>query len=109
MTTGGEWPNEVPRLPEEEIQRLAWGLRENRVFGSWMVSETEIAEVFLPLALGALDKANGQATQSFLDSIGVYYEWFDRAERDQTAKHPIFLTVRILHRKDWTEVQARLA
>lgn len=102
MADETKWPDEVPRLPEEELRKFVLGVCDGRIFGSWELGSDGWGQAFLPLAMGALAKRNGQASDRFLSSIGVCYEWLDRAEQPVVGR-PIFATVRLLHRDDWEQ------
>lgn len=92
--------DEVPRKTDDELREFVLGCCDGKILTSAQVPDGRLHLVFLPIALGALH----ECSKEFLGSIGVVYEWFDKAA--PVGLHgglPQFFSANLLHREDWAK------
>jgi len=94
-----ELQTEVPRKSDEELREFVLGCCDGRILTSAQVPAGRLHLVFLPIALGALH----ECTKEFLESIGVVYEWRDKAGPLAINGLPQFFSANLLHREDWAK------
>lgn len=102
------FPSDVPEMSMEERAEFVRGLLDNSVFSSMHIHEADkkrgdLGKVFLPQERGIFQ----QAPKSFLDNIGVLWE-FTKDQRVQMHKgsktgvsYPTFGTCRVCSKLDW--------
>lgn len=100
-----EVPSEVPRKSDEELRELVLAICDGRVFTSLHVDNaSRIGMVFMPLALGALSNL----TDQYVASIGMVYEYLDKAGPMAFNGMPMFFSCRLLHREDFTRISSAI-
>lgn len=102
------FPEEVPRMTEDELRAFVAGLRDDTIFTSMHVHEEDklrhdLGRVFVPVGVGFFH----QAPDSFTENIGVVWEWFDaKAKKAHKGNatgviYPTFTSARVCHKLDW--------
>lgn len=85
---------------DQELRQLAADLAEGRIFTSDQCNgRTELASVFMVLALGALSK---------MTEVGLIYEYMSERHQMTANGKPIFFSCRILSKQDCARCQVFL-
>ncbi len=88
---------EVPRMSDEDLRAFVVAFCDGRIFSTAHMRNLEDAYlVFMPLFFGA-----GDFSRSWIESIGVVYEYMDKAGPRSINGMPIFFSCRFVHRDDW--------
>lgn len=90
-------------LTEKELEARVMDLLGNKIYTSHGMDEQTVGLVFPAISLGAF---KGWEREE-LDKIGVLYEYLDKAAPVMANGHPVFLSVRWMHREDWKTVLTR--
>lgn len=83
-------------MTEPELKKLAADVVEGKVFGSWMLPETDqhlIAAIFLPLAFN-------DAAGKLPDDVWGVYEYNDKAKKLGVRQYPAFISCKFLTKHD---------
>lgn len=88
------------RIDENEIRLVAKGLVEGRIFTFMDCEPDMIGSVFMPVGLGCLSEYD-------FDQIGCVFEWMDKAGERGINGYPMFLSCRVAHVDDWTQIVER--
>lgn len=85
-------------LPEETLKEFVRGFCDGRIFTSAQVSGDSqvLGMVFMPLLFGALNDLE-------YSSIGVVYEYLDKAGPRSINGYPIFFSMRMMNVSDWAK------
>lgn len=114
VSMGNEWavgalkPTKMDDKPPEFLSRLAKDIATNLVFTLHHIRESDshiVPSVFMPLALGALS----DMTKEYIASIGMVYEYYDKAGSRSINGYPIFFSCLLLSMHDtkivWEKVE----
>lgn len=83
-------------MTEAELKQLAADVVEGKVFGSWMLPETDqhlLAAIFLPFAFK-------DAAGKLPDDVWGVYEYRDKAKKIGVREYPAFISCKFLTQKD---------
>jgi hypothetical protein len=97
---GEKYPEEIRRMSKEELATFVREFRGGQIFSSAHISEGDdhiIRMVFLVLTLGGLH----DAPDSYLNSIGLIWEYFSNAGPRSINGYPQFFSCHLMHRDDW--------
>lgn len=100
--TGGD---EVARLDADELKQIARDIYGGAIYVADEKEGAErVAARFMPLGLGAL----AGAPKSYLDSVGLIFEYLHKAGPLGLNGGPMFMSVRFLHKQDLEIVRAHM-
>jgi hypothetical protein len=98
-------PQEVLRMPKKDLQRFVRDFLAGLIFTSAQVHESDRqVPIFLPLDFGVLQKWD---TESRME-VGVIWEYYKEALPRGVNGYPMFMSMRIMHRKDWARAAAAI-
>ena len=89
-------------MTDSELKQLAVDIAEGKVFGSWMVKQTDLLPmIFLPLSFGGAEK---------LKDIEVWslFEYSEKALGNQIKGHPVFPSFKYLTKDDCEKLNPML-
>lgn len=87
----------VPNLPQDALRKFVADFLAGHIFTSAQVRDTSVLQmVFMVIALGGLDPE-----KTDLESIGVIYEYMDKAGPRSINGYPVFFSCKLLSRDDW--------
>lgn len=88
---------EVPRMNADEIADLVRALVNGSVFTGAQCPPDMLASVFMVLGLGGTGDIDPA-------SIGMVYEYMDKAGEMAINGFPMFLSCKFVHKEDWAVV-----
>jgi hypothetical protein len=92
----------VQRLPEDEIKKVVLGLVNGQVFTAADCPPDMIASVFMVVGMGGLADYD-------MDTVGMVYEWLNKANELGINGYPTFVSCRVVHTEDWKAITERAA
>lgn len=96
-----------PDVPDDELKKIVLGIIENRIFTDRHIHQNEtqslMGMIFMPLVLGAFPAS---CPRSYLDSIGLIYEYTREASPRSVNGYPIFFSCRFLNKAQAARVMA---
>jgi hypothetical protein len=92
----------VPRLTDDEIADVVRGLVAGSIFTAAQCPPEMLASVFVILGLGGLQQANIDP-----ETIGMIYEYMDKAGERGINGYPMFFSCKLIHKDDWTIIADR--
>lgn len=89
----------VPAQTEEVLKELAKAMVSNMIFTDLHLHQDPhmIGSVFMPIAFGAMANYD-------LSTLGLLYEYMDKAMPRSINGYPCFMSVRMLNRDDATKM-----
>lgn len=85
-------------MTDEQLKEFVLGLCDGKIFTSEHCrSVDDIGRVFMIVGLGGLSKLS----KEHLNSVGILWEWLDKAGPRSINGMPMFLSVRLMHKEDW--------
>jgi hypothetical protein len=87
----------IESIPHEDLKKIAIDIANNKIFTSQHCPQDMIGNVFTLLMFGTLRQYN-------ISSIGLLYEYIDTAGPMCINGYPIFLSHRMLNKKDTRKV-----
>jgi hypothetical protein len=86
----------VDGLPDEVLKQIALDVTDGKIFGSWMLPETQVENlvhiVFMPLAFGA--------AKQLPEGTATLYEYLDKSGPRTINGYPIFYSMKTLTLED---------
>lgn len=87
----------LPSRPVEELNKLAKDIATNLVFTSNHIRDNHLTgSIFMPLILGAMSNFSEEG----IKSVGMVYEYFDKAGPRAINGYPMFMSCAFLNQKD---------
>lgn len=99
-----KFPEEVVRMSKEDMAKFIREFRSGQIFSSAHLPEHDdrlIPMVFLVLTLGALYGA----PDSYINSIGLIWEYLKQAGPRSINGYPQFFSCRLVHKEDWEKIR----
>jgi len=94
--------SDIPLLDEKKLRELAMDICDGKIFHDRMIGpdrlRQDVGMVFMPFALGALEGLKPK-------TIGLMYEYYDKAGPRSVNGMPCFFSFRILHRNNLDDLQ----
>lgn len=91
--------NEIASMGEEDLRKFVDGAVSGRLFTSVQVEPVSLVPVvFMPVAMGAFVGW----TDDEIKHVGVIWEWMDQAGPRSVNGMPMFMSMRIMNKEDWT-------
>lgn len=91
----------LPRMTEEQLKAFVREVLNNNIFLSSYIPEDQkprmLSSVFMPLMLGGAAQL-----ESVADDIGIFWEYYDKALPRSINGFPIFGSMRVMHKDDWS-------
>lgn len=94
----------VPDMEPDALKQLALDWLAGRVFSSAHIpahDDRMLGSVFMVIALGAFNNAS----EEYVNSIGLVYEYIDKAGPRSINGYPCFFSMRLLSRADMPRLQ----
>lgn len=96
---------EIPRMSEEDLRRFVLDYIAGQIFSDCHVrSKQDLGLVFMPLSLGVFSEYEPAS----LEQIGLIYEYYSKAGPMAINGMPIFFSLRMMHRDDWTRASGAI-
>lgn len=93
------WPKEPTRLSDAQRDDLMQDACAGKIYFDWNVPEgTPVESVFIPFKLGSFN----DAPRSYVEAIGCVYQRVDKAGPLAVNGEPMFFSMQVLHREDYT-------
>lgn len=87
-------PQDIPSRPVDELKQIAQALVNGHIFTDRHCrTSDEVAETFLIIALGGLQRIN-------IDTLGMVFEYMDKAGRMAVNGRPMFMSMHCLNKED---------
>lgn len=97
-----KYPEEVQRLSKDQMAKFIREFRSGQIFSSaHIIEDYMILRVFLVLSLGALSKA----PDTYINSIGLFWEYIKDAGPLSINGYPQFFSCRMVHKEDWAKIR----
>ena len=93
-------PETIKRLTDEKLKTFVNDFLSHKIFSTMHLNQNEkhmLPHIFLPIALGMLVGAS----EEFIKSIGIIYEYISESGPIAINGFPIFLSCRLMHKDDW--------
>lgn len=95
-------------MSEKDRRKFVVDFMFGKIYTSQMIEnecwDTMMLMVFMPLALGAIQ----ELTPEEAADIGIIWEYTDNASPRSINGHPIFLSMRIMHKVDWNKISPQI-
>jgi len=88
------------RLSEDEIKQVVDGLVRGHIYTALDCPPDMIPSVFMVVAFGGLNDYD-------MDTVGMVYEWLDKAGERGINGCPMFLSCKVVHTDDWKIIVER--
>lgn len=98
---------DVPRMTTDELTQFVLNYCDGHLFTSADIrpsGESLIGTIFMPLAFGAF----GDRSKSYFEKIGIIWEHISAAGPRSINGYPMFMSMRIMHKDDWTRAHAAI-
>lgn len=90
-------PAELPDYPEAEVKQIAVDLFHGKIYcDRHLHSPDDMPRVFMIVGLGAF----ADHPKSYIESIGLVYEYLDKAMPRGINGQPMFMSLKLLNRSD---------
>lgn len=97
----------VPRMEDDELRKFVLGWCDGKLFSTaheqLRRQPHHIPSVFMVAAFGGF----ADCSKTYLDEIGIIWEWIDEALPRAINGMPMFMSCKVMHKEDWS--RARVA
>ncbi len=94
--------NDIPLIDEKNLRELAMDICDGKIFHDRLIDpnrfKQDVGMVFMPLALGGLEGVKPK-------TIGLMYEYYDKAGPRSVNGMPCFFSFNIIHRDNLPDLQ----
>src|SRR5262245_5278985 len=108
LAPGEDFPEDVPRMTDDELRYFVAGLRDDTIFTSMHIHSADkekgdLSRIFAPVGAGLFQKAPEQ----FKNNIGVVWDWMSQKAKKtwkgsiSGISYPTFVSATVCHKDDW--------
>lgn len=94
----------MPTVNEKDLKQLAIDIVENKVFGTWQMSEADARNHLRVVFMALLGVDDDDRKKYKEENIVHFYEYYDKAGPRSVNGMPCFFSMCLISKDDWEKV-----